>query len=54
MHNSYFSTNEQLLDQAVGKYWTNRADAIAQRKAAAIAIANNPECEVGHRKKQAE
>jgi hypothetical protein len=34
MHSSYFSTNDYLLDQAVGKYWTNRADAIARRKAA--------------------
>jgi hypothetical protein len=34
MHNSYFSTNDQLLDTAVGMYWTNRADAIARRKAA--------------------
>jgi hypothetical protein len=33
MHNSYFSTNEQLLDTAVGMYWTNRADAIEARKA---------------------
>jgi hypothetical protein len=33
MHNSYFSTNEQLLDKAVGLYWTNRADAIEARKA---------------------
>jgi hypothetical protein len=33
MHNSYFSTNDQLLDTAVGMYWTNRADAIEARKA---------------------
>jgi hypothetical protein len=33
MHSSYFSTNDYLLDQAVGKYWTNRADAIEARKA---------------------
>jgi hypothetical protein len=33
MHNSYFSTNDQLLDRAVGMYWTRRADAIEARKA---------------------
>jgi hypothetical protein len=33
MHNSYFSTNDQLLDTAVGMYWTRRADAIEARKA---------------------
>jgi hypothetical protein len=33
MHNSYFSTNDQLLDTAVGMYWTNRASAIEARKA---------------------
>jgi hypothetical protein len=51
MHNSYFSTNDHLLDQAVNSYWRRRDGVIAQRKAAAIAIANNPECEVGHRKR---
>jgi hypothetical protein len=37
MHNSYFSTNENLLDQAVNSYWRRRDGVIAARKAAAKA-----------------
>jgi hypothetical protein len=34
MHNSYFSTNDHLLDQAVNSYWRRRDGVIARRKAA--------------------
>ena len=34
MHNSYFSTNDYLLDQAVNSYWRRRDGVIARRKAA--------------------
>jgi hypothetical protein len=34
MHNSFFSTNDHLLDQAVNSYWRRRDGVIARRKAA--------------------